>query len=65
MGPFGVAKAHAAMMETTLIRVVLSLPAPSRVWSVTATHLSFEVFHVFKPLFYFQALAFNDHLLQL
>ena len=40
------AQAHAAMMETILIRVLLSLPAPSRVWSGTITHLSFEVFHV-------------------
>ena len=41
-----VAKAQAAMMETILIRVDLPLPAPSRVWSGSIIHSSFEVFHV-------------------
>jgi len=53
------------MMETAL--------TTDPCWPVTAgpeqgvelplIYISFEVFHVYKPFFYFYALAFNDRLL--
>ena len=56
------------MMETILIRVLLSLPAPSRVrQGVERDYHSFIIRSVsrLEPHFYFYALSFNDYLLQL